>query len=86
MISTVFSSPFTVTFPPSNVGLPVWVAPWTSSVTASVPVGFTGLTSGVYVALAGVPFLSWRTTSTPLATPVNCGSGLNVTVPSGATV
>ena len=52
----------------------------------SSPDGDTGMTVGVYVAVTGVPFLSTRLTVTPVATPVNFGSGTNVTVPSGATV
>ena len=46
----------------------------------------TGVTVGVYVAEAFVPFISSRTTVTDGAVPVNSGSGLKVTVPSGATV
>ena len=52
----------------------------------SSPDGDTGMTVGVYFAVTGVPFLSTRLTVTPVATPVNFGSGTNVTVPSGATV
>ena len=40
----------------------------------------------MYVAEALVPFISSRTTVTDGAVPVNSGSGLKVTVPSGATV
>ena len=36
----------------------------------------------MYLAVTGVPFLSTRFTVTPLAVPVNCGSGVNVTLPS----
>ena len=46
----------------------------------------TGVTVGVYVAEALVPFTSSRTTVTDGAVPVNSGSGLKVTVPSAATV
>ena len=49
-------------------------------------VGVTGVTVGVYFAVTGVPFLSIRFTVTPFATPVNCGSGVNVTLPSLSTV
>ena len=80
-ISTVFSIPLTLTFPPSNVGVPVWVAPWTSVVITSELVGVAGLTTGVYLAFTGVPFSSTRWTSTPVPFPVNCGSGLNSTIP-----
>ena len=45
-----------------------------------------GVTVGVYVAETFVPFLSSRTTVTEGALPTNSGSGLNVTVPSLATV
>ncbi len=53
---------------------------------ASSAVGLTGVTVGVYVAEAFVPFLSSRTTVTDGAVPTNDFSGTNVTVPSGATV
>ena len=46
----------------------------------------TGVTVGVYVAEALVPFLSSRTTVTAGALPVNDFSGVKVTVPSAATV
>ena len=52
----------------------------------SVLVGTVGLTTGVYLAVTGVPFLSSRWTVTPVAFPVKFFSGVNVTVPSGATV
>ena len=41
----------------------------------SNPSGTTGLTIGVYFAVAGVPFVSTRFTVTPLATPVKSFSG-----------
>ena len=53
---------------------------------AGSPVGVTGVTVGVYLAVAGVPFLSTRLTVTPVPVPMNDFSGTNVTVPSGATV
>ena len=53
---------------------------------AGVAVGVTGVTVGVYVAEAFVPFLSSRTTVTAGAVPINDFSGTKVTVPSGATV
>ena len=52
----------------------------------SNPSGTTGLTIGVYLAVAGVPFVSTRFTVTPLATPENCFSGVKCTVPFGSTV
>ena len=57
-----------------------------SVVSAGVAVGVTGVTVGVYVAEAFVPFLSSRTTVTAGAVPTKDFSGTNVTVPSGATV
>ena len=48
--------------------------------------GVTGVTVGVYVAEALVPFTSSRTTVTAGAVPTNDFSGTKVTVPSGATV
>ena len=41
----------------------------------------TGVTVGVYVAVTGVPFSSWRWTVTPVAVPKNSGFGVNVTLP-----
>ena len=46
----------------------------------------TGVTVGVYVAEALVPFISSRTTVTAGAVPTNDFSGTKVTVPSAATV
>ena len=57
-----------------------------SVVSAGSAVGVTGVTVGVYLAVTGVPFLSTRLTVTPVPFPVKFFSGVNVTVPSGATV
>ena len=80
------SSIGTLGFPGVNVGVPVCGCPLGPSDTADVPSGFTGVTIGVYLAVTGVPFLSTRFTVTPVPTPVNVFSGVNVTVPSFATV
>ena len=72
--------------PGVNVGLPFCSLPWMSVVSAGSAVGVTGVTFGVYLAVTGVPFLSTRLTVTPVPLPVNVFSGVNVTVPSGATV
>ena len=72
--------------PSVKVGLPVCVAPWISVDVVGSAVGVTGVTVGVYLAVAGVPFLSTRLTVTPVPSPVNDFSGTKVTVPSGATV
>ena len=80
-ISTVTSLPLTVVLPGVNTGVPVCLAPCTSSDTTSSDFGVTGLTVGVYLAVAGVPFVSLRCTSIPCAFPVKFGSGLNVTSP-----
>ena len=80
-ISTVSSLLLTVVLPPVNVRVAFCVAPWTSSVPLSSPFGVTGLTNGVYLPFTGVPFLSSRWTSIPLASPVKFGSGVNVTFP-----
>ena len=69
-----------------KVGLPVCSLPWISVVSAGSAVGTTGVTVGVYLAVTGVPFLSTRLTVTPVPLPVKFFSGVNVTVPSGATV
>ncbi len=69
-----------------NVGFPVCSLPWMSVVSTGSAVGVTGVTFGVYLAVTGVPFLSTRLTVTPVPAPVNVFSGVNVTVPSGATV
>ena len=80
------SSIGTLGFPGVNVGVPVWGCPLGPSDTAGVPSGVTGVTFGVYLAVTDVPFLSTRLTVTPVPTPLNVFSGVNVTVPSGATV
>ena len=80
------SSIGTLGLPGLNVGVPFCVLPWISVVSAGVPSGVTGVTVGVYLAVTGVPFLSTRFTVTPVPTPVKFFSGVNVTVPSGATV
>ena len=48
---------------------------------ASLPVGVTPTTVGVYVDSAGVPFLSTRWIDTPVPRPVKFGSGVKVTSP-----
>ena len=83
---TSTSVPLTVAFPVVNTGVASCVAPCTSSVTASVAVGVAGLTVGVYLAVAGVPFVSTRLTSIPFAVPVNVFSGVNVTFPVSSIV
>ena len=85
-VGATSSSIGTLGFPGLNVGVPSCVAPWIPVVSAAVPSGVTGVTVGVYLAVTGVPFLSTRFTVTPFATPVNCGSGVNVTLPSLSTV
>ena len=82
----LFSSIGTSLRPGLKYGLPLCVSPCTPVVTLSNPSGTTAFTIGVYFAVAGVPFVSTRFTVTPLAVPVNCFSGSNVTVPSAATV
>ena len=72
----------TLGFPGLNSGVPVCGCPLGPSDSAGVPSGVTGVTVGVYLAVTGVPFLSTRLTVTPFATPTNCGSGVNVTLPS----
>ena len=69
-----------------NSGFPFCSLPWISVVSFGSAVGVTGVTVGVYLAVTGVPFLSTRFTVTPVPTPMNPFSGVNVTVPSGATV
>ena len=85
-VGATSSSIGTLGLPCVNVGVPSCVAPWIPVVSAGVPSGVTGVTVGVYLAVTGVPFLSTRFTVTPFATPVNCGSGVNVTLPSLSTV
>ena len=69
-----------------NVGLPVCVTPWTSTEYAGLASGNSGVTTGKYIDVIGLPFVSTRLTATPLAFPTKSFSGTNVTVPSGATV
>ena len=52
----------------------------------SFEVGVTGTTTGVYLAVTGVPFLSTRLTVTPVAFPTKFGSGVNVTLPFSSIV
>ena len=85
-ISTVFSTPSIVTLPPTKFGLPLCSFPWTPAVTTSVPSGVAGCTTAVYSAVTGVPFWSLRTTVIVVPLPLNCGSGVKCTVPSGSTV
>ena len=85
-VAGTLSSIGTSGFPGLNSGFPFCSLPWMSVVSAGVPSGVTGVTVGVYLAVTGVPFLSTRFTVTPVPTPVNVFSGVNVTVPSGATV
>ena len=67
--------------PSVNTGVPSCTFPWISVEVTFSPVGFIGVTVGVYLAVTGVPFISTRVTLTPLALPVNCGSGVNTTTP-----
>ena len=69
-----------------NVGVPVCVFPCSASEVLFSLVIETSVTVGVYVAVAIVPFLSTRLTVTAGATPTKFLSGVNVTVPSFATV
>ena len=69
-----------------KVGVPDWFCPCLPVDVVSSAVGVTGVTVGVYVAEAFVPFLSSRTTVTAGAVPTNDFSGTKVTVPSDATV
>ena len=85
-ISTGTSLPLIVTLPPSNVGVPSWVCPLGPSDSESFEVGVTGTTTGVYLAVIGVPFLSTRLTVTPVAWPVNVFSGVKVTLPFSSIV
>ena len=57
-----------------------------SAETLSVGVTVIGVTVGVQVAKAFIPFLSSRTTVTAGAVPIKLGSGTKVTLPSAATV
>ena len=85
-IGTTTVLPFNVVVPALNSGVPDCFSPLSPIEVTSLAVGVTGNTTGVYLAVTGVPFLSSRCTVTPVACPVNDFSGTNVTVPSGATV
>ena len=89
-ISTVFSTPFTSTLPPVKVGVPFCVCPLGPSDSSSVEVGLTGITVGVYVAvavavisvsLASFPNFAVSETVTGVAVPVNVFNGTKVTSP-----
>ena len=85
-VAGIVSSIGTLGLPAVKTGVPVCVWPCLSVEVAGSAVGTTGVTVGVYLAVAGVPFLSTRLTVTPVPVPVNDFSGTKVTVPSGATV
>ena len=69
-----------------NTGVPVCTFPWSPVDVVSFPVGVTFVTVGWYFAVTDVPFLSTRLTVTSGASPLKSLSGVNVTVPSFATV
>ena len=48
---------------------------------ATLPIGVTGLTVGVYVAVAGVPFASFTSTVAGTGVPTKSLFGVNVTFP-----
>ena len=73
-------------FPGVNTGVPVCTFPWSPVDVVSFPVGVTFITVGLYFAATAVPFLSTRLTVTSGASPTKSLSGVNVTVPSFATV
>ena len=85
-IGTVFSSVPIVAFPGVKLTVTSCVAPCTFVVDASVADGVTPTTVGLYFAVAGVPFLSLRTIDTSVASPLNVGSGVNVTTPLSSIV
>ena len=85
-IGTTTVLPFSFVVPALNTGVSDCFSPFSPIEVTSLPVGVTGNTTGVYCAVTGVPFLSSRLTVTPLAWPVKSLFGVNVTVPSGATV
>ena len=80
-IGTSTFSLLIVVLPALNTGVPNCFSPLSPIDVTSLAVGVTPFTVGVYLALTDVPFWSSRWTSTPFATPVNCGSGVNVTLP-----
>ena len=69
-----------------NTGVPVCTFPCNPVDVISFPVGVTFITVGWYFAVTDVPFLSTRLTVTSGASPLKSLSGVNVTVPSFATV
>ena len=73
-------------FPGVNSGVPVCTLPWSPVDVVSFPLGVTFVTVGLYFAVTDVPFLSIRLTVTSGASPTKSLSGVNVTVPSFATV
>ena len=85
-IGTVFSTVPIVALPAVKVTSDSWGDPCTFVVVAAVALGVTPTTFGLNVAVAGVPFLSLRTIDTGVASPLNVGSGVNVTSPLSSTV
>ena len=79
-IGTVTVLPFTLVVPAVNTGVSDWGFPFSPIEVTSLELGVTGNTTGVYLAVTGVPFLSTRLTVTPLALPVKVFSVVNVTI------
>ena len=53
-------------FPALNTGVPFCLAPWMSSDLTSSPVGLTGVTVSVYLALAGEMCIRDRASTIPI--------------------
>ena len=71
--------------PPWKLGLPICGTPWGPVLVASVPLGTTSFTTAWYLTVTGVPLASVRVNSSSGVSPLNCLSGVKVTVPSAST-
>ncbi|MCC3173568.1 hypothetical protein K4I03_2113 [Streptococcus sanguinis] len=71
--------------PPTKFGLPVCGRPCGPVLVDVVAVGVTSLTTAWYLTVAGVPLASVRVNSSSGVSPLNCLSGVKVTLPSAST-
>ena len=70
---------------PLKVGVPVCGRPCGPVLVTVVPVGVTSFTTAWYLTVTGVPLISVRVNSSSGVSPLNCLSGVKVTLPSAST-
>ncbi|MCC3173366.1 hypothetical protein K4I03_0735 [Streptococcus sanguinis] len=71
--------------PLTKFGLPVCGRPCSPVLVIFVPVGTTSFTTAWYLTVTGVPFTSARTNVSSGVIPLNCLSGVKVTLPLAST-